>query len=166
MFFIAQAAQDISHVPSEFIKHFLTMLAYVLGLGALAGGGYLLGRKGTKTNPLNVDATVSEATEHAPMTAVDELRQHIESMGRENLREHNAHRAAITQLIENGCKRETNILKAIHDLQNAITRDTLKEVKDLHERINPLEQMTAALKEAVDNLKSTVATLWSRAFKR
>lgn len=163
---LAQAAQDISGVAPDFVKQFMVMLAYVLGLSALAGGGYLLGKKGTKGNPLNVDATVSETPTHAPQSAVDELRASMAAMARENLREHNAHRDAIAKLIESGSQREMNILGAIHDLKNTVTRETLDELKDIHERLNPLEAACAALKEAVDNLKVNVATLWQRVFKR
>lgn len=163
-FILAQAAQDISGVRSDFVKDFMIMTAYVLGLGALAGGGYLLGKKGTKGNPVSVDATVSETPTHAPQSAVDELRANMAAFARENLREHNAHRDAIAKLIDSGNQRETNILRAIHDLQNTVTRETLDELKDIHERLNPLEAMCAALKEAVDNLKVNVATMWQRVF--
>lgn len=165
-FVLAQAAQDISGVPPVFVKDYMTMTGFVLGMAALAGGGYMLGKKGTKNNPLNVDATVSETPAHAPQSAVDELRANMAALARENLREHNAHREAIARLIESGNQRETNILRAIHELQTTVTRETLDELKDIHERLNPLEAMVAALKEAVDSIKINVATLWQRVFKR
>lgn len=163
---LGQAAQDISKVDPFFVKDFMTMTAFCLGVLALAGGGYLLGKKGTKGNPVSVDATVSETPTHAPQSAVDDLRATIASMARENLREHNAHRDAIAELIKAGSHRETNILKAIHELRTTVTRETLDELKDIHQRLNPLESAVAGLKEAVEGLKSSVATLWQRVFKR
>jgi hypothetical protein len=168
LFHLAQSSPDISSVPADFVKNFLIMFGFV----TIGAGAYIFGRRGSKGSPMHieqpvsVDATVSAAPVHAHQSAVDELRQRMEAMARENMREHNAHRDTLRALLERGNERETSILNAIHDLQTTLTRDTLDELKDIHNRLNPLEAAVSMLKEAVENIKTNIGALWARVFAK
>jgi hypothetical protein len=128
---LAQSAQDISSVPADDVKSFFIMLAFVLGLAALGGGGYILGKRGTKADPIHVhqpvkvDATTRAAAEHAHQSELDELRALFENERQANMEEHKSHRAALAamlqQITDKGNSRELNIINAINEAKDSIT---------------------------------------------
>jgi hypothetical protein len=159
---IAQATTDISSVPADFVKNFLIMLAFVFG-GSL---GVLFARKGTKKDPLSieqplsVDASVTHAPEFARQTALDKLRADMEARTRENLRQHDEHSSRLAEIITAGHERQERILSALSEMETRMTQATLKELKDIHQRLNPLAESTAGHAQAIKGLDDRIKHLW------
>lgn len=172
---IAQTATDISSVPADFVKNFLIMLAFM-------GGGVVIGRLvrlGGKRDPLNieqplsVDASVTHAPEFARQAALDKLRADMEARTRENLRQHEEHSSRLAEIIAAGHERQEKILSALSDMETRMTSATLKELKDIHARLNPMGENVAAHGQAIkgidDRLKhlwEMVQALWTQVFRK
>lgn len=159
---ILQAATDISGVPAEFVKNFLHMVGFLAGLG----GGVLLARRGTKKDPLtietplSVEASVTHAPEFARKTEVEKMRADMDARTRENLRQHAEHSSRLGQIIAAGHERQEKILKALADMETRMTTATLKELKDIHERLNPMGERVAAHEQAIKGLDERLRHLW------
>lgn len=170
VFILAQSAQDISSVDPNFVKQFMTMLAYVLGVAALAGVGYVAGRKGTKGNPISIEspmdvnANVTHAPIHAHQSAVDELRQRMEALERANLNEHKAHREALAtsfaELLAKGNARELSILTGQHEMETRMTTSILGVLNDIHDKMGPLSERVAGHSKAIQAIKEDLNRLW------
>lgn len=174
-FILAQAAPDISGVPADFVKYFMIMLGFVLALY----GGMTIGRKGTKGNPLHleqpvsVDANVSHAPVYAHQSALEKLRADMESRTRENLRQHEDDAKQLTAVIEAGNQRLQQMLTALHEMETRMTNATLKEIRTLHERINPIAEASAshksditAINARIQHLWEMIQSLWSQVFAK
>lgn len=172
---LLQAATDISGVPAEFVKNFMVMLAFVFGIG----GGILLSRRGTKHDPLSieqplsVDATVNHPPEYARQTQLDKLRADMEARIRESLKQHEQHSARLTEVIEAGQARSEKILAALADMETRMTSATLRELKDIHERLNPIAENVAGhaqaikgLDDRIKHLWEMIQTLWAQVFRK
>lgn len=159
---LLQAATDISGVPAEFVKNFIVMLVFVFG----GFGGWTLARRGTKQNPLSietplsVDATVSHAPEYARQAALEKLRADMEARTRESLKQHEQHSARLTEVIEAGQARSEKILAALADMETRMTSATLRELKDIHERLNPIAENVAGHAQAIKGLDDRIKHLW------
>lgn len=159
---LAQAAQDISSVPAEFVKNFLIMFAFC----TVGAGAYIFGRRGSKGNPLHieqplgVDATVTHAPVYAHQTALDKLRADMESRTRENLRQHEENSKHLTAALEAGNERLQSMLTALHDMETRMTTATVTEIAKLHVRINPLGEMLAGHKSEIKGLNDRMQHLW------
>lgn len=161
LFTVAQTP-DIGGVPADFVKSFLIMMAF---MGAL-GGGVIWGRRGSKGSPMHieqpvsVDATVSHAPVYAHQTSLEKLRADMESRTRENLRQHEENSKHLTAALEAGNERLQSMLTALHEMETRMTTATLSEIRGLHERINPLSEMSASNKTAIDGLQGRMQHLW------
>lgn len=159
---LLQATSDISGIPAEFVKNFIHMMLVLSGLG----GGIWLSRRGTKKDPLSieqplaVDASIKHAPEFARKTDVDKLRADMEARTRENLRQHEEHSFRLGEIISAGHERQEKILKALADMETRMTTATLKELKDIHERLNPMGERVAAHEQAIKGLDDRIKHLW------
>lgn len=162
---LASAAPDISSVPADFVKNFLIMAAFV----AAVYGGRRWGLKssGKADDPLHLKQPleITKAPRYAHKrdteAAIAALNAKVESMARENLRSHNQTAAKINQVIEGGAQRETNIIKAMGDMEARITSGVLKECKDMHLRINPLAETQREHHAAIAALQKRGEELWA-----
>ena len=159
---LAQAAQDISSVPADFVKNFIIMFGFV----TIGAGAYMFGRRGSKGNPMHleqpvsVDANVSHAPVYAHQVAVDKLRSDMEARTRENLRQHEDSAKQLATVIEAGNQRQLTILNALTEMEQRMTRSFLDELKDIHERLNPLSEQTASNKTAIEGIQGRLQHLW------
>lgn len=159
---LAQASTDISSVPAEFVKNFLIMFAFC----TVGAGAYIFGRRGSKGSPMHieqpvsVDATVSHAPVYAHHSELDAIKQDIERRSRENLRQHQDHRDQLAEVIAAGNDRLQSMLTALHEMETRMTTATLSEIRGLHERINPLESLSASNKTAIEGLQGRMQHLW------
>lgn len=164
---LAQDAAALNGVPAEFIKYFI-ICSLVLGGGGV--GGYLLARRGSKSDPVHVhqpvkvEATMKQITEHAHQDDLDELRSLFHQERAANLAEHNAHRAAqaqmMQQLLEKGNERERKITASIHESKDELMRALLEHAQNLHERINPVAETVKGHGHAIEGLKAQLSNLW------
>ncbi len=168
-------AQDISTVPADFVKYFFMMVAFA---GALYGG-ISIGRRGSKGSPLHVeqpvsvDANVTHAPVYAQQSALDKLRADMEARTRENLRQHEEASKALAANVQKGQERMETILGALHEMETRFTENVLKEIKDIHQRLNPLAEQTAshgstikALEGRIQHLWEMIQSLWAQVFAK
>lgn len=172
---IAQSTPDISGVPADFVKSFLIMFAFM----AAIGGGVAIGRRGSKASPLHleqpvaVDANVSHAPVYAHQAALEKLRADMEARTRENLRQLEEHSSRLSEIINAGHERQQTILKALSEMESRMTTATLRELKDIHDRLNPMGENVAAHGQAIKDLTGRlqhlwemIQTLWSHVFRK
>lgn len=163
---LAQAAQDISSVSPDFVKQFMIMFAYALGLITLASGGYWIGRKGTKGNPisieqpLGVDATVTQAPVYAHHSELEKLRQHIDAVARENLRQHQTAASQLQDVINAGHERQTTILSALGSMETRMAALLSKETKEITDRLNPLCEKVASHCALIKWIQERLIQIW------
>lgn len=152
----AQAGADIGDVPADFVKNFMLMLAFVGGLS----GAWWLGRRGTKGQPVeigqpvSVDASVTHTPVYARQDEVVAIRADIERRTRENLRQHQETAKQLDELKKAGNDRMQALLGALHEMENRMTAATLKELKDIHTRLNPVAEKVAAHEQAIGMIKA------------
>lgn len=146
---LAQSTPDISSVPAEFVKNWWVML--------LAFGGmwlaYRKGKQGTKADPISIEQPLEVRT-------VKSLDEKIAAIARENLRQHNATAERINKVIQGGEERATTILGALHAMETRMTQATLKEIKDIHERLNPVAQRVEGHHSDIKHINSRYAEVW------
>lgn len=161
---ILLADGDIGGVPADFVKYFIMMLMAL-------GGMWLAHRKGmqasgTKADPLSIAQPLDVRTVKDPAIKEetwDELRrldENIVSITRENLRQHEATAKRINEVIHAGEGRAATILGALHAMETRMTEATLKEIKDIHVRLNPLAERVQGHREAIKRIDSRCAELW------
>lgn len=159
---LAQAAQDISSVPADFVKNFLIMFAFC----TVGAGAYIFGRRGSAGSPMHieqpvsVDANVSHAPVYAHKSELDAIKKDIENRSRENLRQHEDNRDQLAAVIAAGNDRLQSMLTALHDMESRMTTATLSEIRSLHERINPLAEKVSANEQALQGTKDRIQHLW------
>ncbi len=112
------ASTDISAVPADFVKYFFIMFAFVAGL-------YFAHRKGkqasgTRDEPVNIEQPLE-----IKKTPVYARKEEVERMQKE-----------ISRVMQAGDERRVEIINAIHGSE----RRMIDEVKDLHERLNPVAE--------------------------
>lgn len=112
------AQTDIGNVPADFVKYFIMMAGFV-------ATGWVAFRKGkeasgTKDEPLNVaqPLEVKKTTEYAARHDVEKLKTSIE------------------EILKAGEDRQLRIIAAVHDAE----KRQLAEIKDIHERLNPVAE--------------------------
>lgn len=163
---LAQAAQDISSVDANFVKQFMIMFAYALGLLALGGGGYMLGRKGTKGNPisieqpLGVEATVTHAPIYAHKSELEAVKADIEHRTRENLRAQTEAAKALQTLLTAGSQREMNLMGALTEMEQRISALMSKETKEITDRLNPLCEKVASHCALIKWIQERLIQIW------
>ena len=125
------ADSNISGVPADFVKYFMMML---IGLGGL-WLGYRKGQtsKGTRDDPMHIDQPlkITKKPVYAHKEEVDALRD------------------ALAVALDKGNERRVEIISTIH----AAERRTIGEMKDLHQRLNPIAegfQSHAAMLKQID----------------
>ena len=159
---IAQAAQDISSVPADFVKSFLIMMAFMAALG----GGVMWGRRGSKGSPLHVeqpvsvDATVSHAPVYAHHSELEKLRQHIDAVARENLRQHQTAAGQLQDVITAGHDRQTTILSALGQMETRMSALLSKETKEITDRLNPLCEKVASHCALIKWIQTRLIEIW------
>ena len=159
---LLQSISDLSGVPAEFIKNFIILTMVFGGFG----GGWVLARRGTKRDPLSIDqplsveASVTHAPEYARQTALEKLRADMEARTRESLKQHEQHSARLTEVIEAGQARSEKILAALAEMETRMTSATLRELKDIHERLNPIAENVAGHAQAIKGLDDRIKHLW------
>lgn len=171
----AQAGGDISAVPADFVKNFFVMLAFAVGVG----GAWYVGRRGQAGDPLHVqqplsvDASVTQAPIYAQRSEVDALKADIERRTRENLRQHEETARQLAAIVNAGHERQQTILQALSGMESRMTTATLKELKDIHERLNPLAEQGASHKatlkaqaERITHLWDMIQQLWAQVFRK
>lgn len=157
-------AADISSVPADFVKYFAIMLAFVAGL-------YLAHRKGTQATgtkeepvnvaqPLEVKRSAEYAHKNETQSELKKLDDKMEAMARENLRQHNTQGGKLADVITAGAERENTILRAIHDMEHRVTTAMLKEMKDIHERLNPIGEAVNGHAATIKAHESRLAEMW------
>ncbi len=164
---LAQDAAALNAVPAEFIKYFIIC---TIVLGGVGYGSFRFGQRGSKAEPLHlhqpvhVKATVRQDDDHAGQSDLDALIARFDAHVRENDAEHARHRDAqarmMQELLEKGNAREHNIIKAIHEAKDSVTAATLKELKDVHNRINPMEGKLGELTKWIEGIEEQLKTLW------
>lgn len=138
-------AADLGDTPADFVKWFVVMGSFLLSNWIM-----LRRAQGTKESPVHVQTPleVSEKPQYADKAEMErelrDIESKVEAMARENLRAHNAVQQQVQQVMSQGEQRAEKILKALHEMEGRITTATLKEIKDLHQRINPLSAESAA----------------------
>lgn len=159
---IAQSTPDIGGVPSDFVKYFMMMTAFVV-----AGvGGVFWGKRGSKGSPFHIEQPIgvkgelSQAPVYAQQSALDKLRADVEARTRENLRQHEESSRQVAHLIESGNERLQSMLKALHEMETRMTSATINEVRGLHERINPLEAASSSHKAEIAGLRERLTHIW------
>lgn len=165
---ITLADSGLSDVPSEFLKWFVvTAVAFVtLGISVYVAYRKGQGVSGTKAEPVNIaqPLDVRPVPEHAIKGDTrDELRsldEKITASARENLRQHHATAERMSQIVKAGEERASTILKALHEMETRMTTATLKEIKDVHGRVNPLAERVQGHHESIKHLNTRVAELW------
>lgn len=159
-FLLAQASSGITAVPADFIKY----LVICLGFGASLWFGYRKGgaAKGTREEPVNIaqPLEVRQAPEWASSTELESLEARMEAMARENLRQHNAHAERLNASIQAGSERENTIIKALHEMEARMTAATIKEIKDIHQRLNPVAEQTQSNSSAIKAQETRLADMW------
>ncbi len=120
MIFLAET--DISSVPAEFVKYFLIMMMF-------AGGLYLAHRKGmqasgTKAEPVNIaqPLEVKQQAQYAHRADVEHMKKEVQ------------------RIMEAGDERRVEIIEAINESE----RRTLVELRELHQRLNPVAEACKA----------------------
>lgn len=164
----AQAAPDISGVDAGFVKNFLIMSAFLAAMGGVGAFAYSRGKKasGQQDDPVHVHQplTVTAQPQYAPKeetaAAIRAMNEKIDSMHRENVRQNQRTAEDINRSIQAGAERETKILNAIHESGQGIRAFVLEELKDVHERINPLQERVGKLEEAVKALRKHCDQIW------
>jgi hypothetical protein len=168
MSFIIQASSflladaDISSVPADYVKNFLIMAGFFAALTF----GHVWGRKGRREDPVHIHQPlkVRKDTEYAlkEETAheLKSLDERIESMARENLRAHSAAQQSLAKVIEAGEHRSAKILSALHDMEQRMTASMIAEVKDVHNRINPIAEKLAAHDGLIDWIQTRLTAIW------
>lgn len=137
-------AADLDGTPAEFVKWALVFVSFLISNWVM-----LRKAQGTKADPVHVQSPleISQAPRWAEKAEMEkELRDiegKVEAMARENLRAHNNVQSQVQELMKQGQKRAETILQAMHDMETRISSATLKEVKDLHQRVNPLSEEVA-----------------------
>lgn len=125
------AAGDINSVPADYVKNFLLMVAFFAGL-------YFAHRKGEQANgskdePVNIaqPLEIKHTAQYAHKTEVECVQKEIGRM------------------MQAGDERRVEIINAIHGSECRM----IGEVKDLHERLNPVAEgfkAHAALLDQID----------------
>jgi hypothetical protein len=154
--FIAQSTPSINAVPADFVKSFLIMTAFLAALG----GGVFWGRRGSRGTPMQVDANVSDAPSYAHASDLEKVQQKIDGMTRENLREHEAVRKQVADSITKGSERMERILTELSAMEGRMTKAMLHEVKDLHNRVNPLAEKVAAHETLLGWIQTRLVAIW------
>lgn len=161
---LAQDAGSISAVPADFVKYFMMMTVFVSGL-------YFAHRSGTRSSgtaadplhlktPLDVREVPPFADKELTETSLSKIEQTIAAMARENLRQHHATAHQVAEIIKIGEARAERILSGLADTEQRMMSKLITEIKDVHNRINPLGEKVAAHKLAVDWLKTHLASLF------
>jgi hypothetical protein len=162
---ITLASPDVSGVPAEFVKYFVMM--------CMAGAGMWYAHKrgmqanGTKSDPVSIAQPLDVRTvpDHAikgdTREELKSLDEKITASARENLRQHNATAERINQVIKAGEDRMSTFLNALHAMESRMTTATLKEIKDIHERLNPVAEKVQGHHESIKHLNTRVAELWT-----
>jgi gas vesicle protein len=174
LFYLAQAqvhSQGLGEVPADFVKWFVVCSAFFAGLYF----AYRKGQQGGKADPLHIDQplAITRHPEYAPKretrTELDAIKADINARYRECMRVQDAAAKEVTQrldvLSQAGAKRGDDILKEIHAMEGRITQAVLKEVKDLHNRINPLAENVKGHATAIESLQTFVEKIWAHIFK-
>jgi hypothetical protein len=160
--YLAQSTPDISGVPADFVKSFLIMTAFL----AVLGGGVIWGRRGSKGNPISlespvsVEATIKPAEIYAQQHELEKIQKHIDALTRENLREHEAVRKQVADSITAGSDRMERILTELSAMEGRMTKAMLHEVKDLHNRVNPLAEKVAAHETLLSWIQARLLAIW------
>lgn len=159
------ADSGVSGVPAEFVKYFIMMV--------MAGAGMWYAHKrgmqasGTKADPLSIaqPLDVRAVPDHAikgdTQNELKSLDDKITASARENLRQHNATAERIHQISKAGEDRSAVILKALHEMETRMTTATLREIKDIHERLNPVAESVRGHEESIKHLNTRVAEVWA-----
>lgn len=159
---LAQADGGISSVPAEYVKNFLIMAGFFAALSF----GHVWGRKGRQEDPvhihqpLNVKKAAEYALKEETAHELKTLDERIESMARENLRAHSAAQLSLSKVIEAGEHRSAKILTALHDMEQRMTASMIAEVKDVHNRINPLAEKIAAHEGLIEWIQTRLLAIW------
>jgi DNA repair exonuclease SbcCD ATPase subunit len=132
-------AADLGDTPADFVKWGLVLISFLIS-------NYVMLRRaqGTRESPVHVQSPleVQEKVQYADKAEMErelrDIESKVESMARENLRAHNAVQQQVQNVMSKGEERAERILKALHDMETRLTTATLAEIKDLHQRINPL----------------------------
>lgn len=146
---LAQSSPGVGDVPADFVKHFIIMLMSIVGMWI----AYKKGQKGTKAEPLSIEQPLEVRT-------VKSLDEKIAAIARENLRQHNATAERINKVIQGGEDRASTILSALHAMETRMTTATLKEIKDIHERLNPVAERVNGHHEAIKRIDIRCGELW------
>lgn len=139
MIMLAQSATDISAVPADFVKWFFVMLAFVVSIGLAAFMAYRKGRQasGTHADPLNIAQPlgIKMKVEYALKEEVHEIRQNI------------------TRMIQAGNDQHKDVIAAVSGSE----RRLMMEVKDVHERLNPVAEASKAHEATLKAIQDRLA---------
>lgn len=158
---------NINEVPADFVKNFILMLAFVAGAGGVGFFCYHRGRKqsGSATEPVHV-AQPLEVKRHKEYAHKDDMdsefarmREQITSMSRENIRQHRVSEDKLQALLSAGSKRGEDIMAALHNMETRIVKTTLGELKDIHQRINPIERQLGEHEGKIKSLTTAIAEI-------
>jgi hypothetical protein len=160
-------ADGIDSVSPDFVKSFLIMLAFIATLGGGSAAAFVVGKKSAGTaadpvhlkTPLDVREVLPYADKQLTESALTKIEQTIASMARENLRQHHATAHQVAEIIKVGEKRAERILSGLADTEQRMMTKLIEEIKDVHNRINPLGEKVAAHKLAVDWIKTQLASV-------
>jgi hypothetical protein len=156
-------AVDISSVPADYVKNFLIMAAFVLGV-------MLAHKAGTKAagsaadplhlnSPLDIREAVSFADKKGTAQSLQKIEETIQALTRENLRQHNASAAQIAGIIAAGEQRSTKILSSLASTEARMMSALMKELQGMHERVNPLAERVAASAQLIEWIKGQLQWL-------
>lgn len=155
--FIFAEATGLESVPADFLKYFISVVvAAVLVWAAYRKGRASGGNKGDPfhlAQPVEVKAHVEFAVKHdterrfsAFAHELEEVRSQMEARRREGLRQYEAIAKQHVETLKAGSERETTLLNAIHNMETRLSGSFLKELKDVHQRLNPVAEEMAAMK--------------------
>lgn len=165
---ILSQVPDISSVPADQVKWWFLMAAFALGMYVLARRAKT--RTGGSDEPLHLQQPVhvQKAAEYAPKeeTArhIQTLSAKMESMARENLRQHNAAAdkvdARLREIMAAGGKRGEKIMACIIAMEQRMGQLVREEVRNVHERVNPLAEKVSAHGSAIEWIERKLSACW------
>lgn len=155
---LATDLPDLSGVPAEFIKAFLMTAGFIVII-VLQIRNSTRSAGGAAHDPVHIGqpVQVQHVDQFAPKQetakAIADINDKVEAMTRENLRQHNDTAKRLAAVLEKGEARRADILQAIHDVEMRITNATLREIRELHQRLNPLAEAVSKHTAHLDALR-------------